>query len=514
MEGSALQRQRAPVLPRSRRLLGALGDDRLVEQVRRGNAAAFEVIYDRHYRGILSFCRHMLGSRDEAEDALQQTFTSAFTDLQSNARDIRLKAWLYTIARNRCLSILRARREQPAELDEQSTAGLSEEVQRRADLRELLGDLRDLPADQREALVLFELGDLSHAEVANVIGVEPVKVKALVFQARSSLIENREARAIPCAEIREELSTATGGALRRGPLRRHLKHCEGCSQYRDRVHAQRRALALVLPVIPTAGLKDSVLAALGFGGGAGGAGVAAGGAAIGGTGATAGGGGFFASAGGIGLAKVAVATTLGVGAVAGGGVAIESAVDDGPPDAQAAQADNARDGAGAAQGGGPRSPAAAAAGDPGGRSRASERRQSRERNKARVRRRNARRKKDKDLKVIKDPAGPAQGRGAPGGNGNGYGNRGGGTAPNGNGWGRGGSSDGGQSSRGNGGRSGSAPPPNSNAGGNGNGNANGLVPEIAPEVDAPIDGGAGTRDVRPPKDDGGRVPPPVAPLTE
>src|SRR3712207_8432339 len=84
MEASALQRQRGGVLPRSRRLLGAFGDDRLVEQVRRGNVAAFEVLYDRHYRGILSFCRHMLGSREEAEDAVQHTFTSAYSDLQSN----------------------------------------------------------------------------------------------------------------------------------------------------------------------------------------------------------------------------------------------------------------------------------------------------------------------------------------------------------------------------------------------------------------------------------------------
>src|SRR5215208_630223 len=280
MEASALKRQRAAVLPRSRRLLAAFGDDRLVEQVRRGNVTAFEVMYDRHFRGILSFCRQMSGSREEAEDAVQQTFTSAYTDLQSNDREIRLKAWLYTIARNRCLSVLRARREQAADLEDEAlpTAGLSEQVQQRADLQELLHDLRELPDDQREALVLFEIGDLSQAEVANVIGVEPVKVKALVYQARSALIENREARAIPCSEIREQLATATGGALRRGPLRRHLKACEGCRDYRDQVRAQRSAIALILPVVPSMGLKDSVLAAVGLGGGAGGGGAAAGGA--------------------------------------------------------------------------------------------------------------------------------------------------------------------------------------------------------------------------------------------
>jgi RNA polymerase sigma factor (sigma-70 family) len=276
MEAHALPRTGRLFLPRSKKLLATLSDERLVEQVRRGNDAAFEVVFDRHHRGILSFCRHMLASPDEAEDAVQQTFISAFDSLQGSERDVRLKAWLYTIARNRCLSILRARRERPAELDDVPTVGLAEEVQRRSDLRELLDDLRGLPVDQRAALVLSEIGDLSHADVGAVVGCEVAKVKSLVFQARSSLIETRRAREIPCSEIREQLATATGGALRRGPLRRHLRACEGCAEFRDEVMRQRKAIALVLPVIPSLGLKKGALAALGIGGGGGAGGAAAG----------------------------------------------------------------------------------------------------------------------------------------------------------------------------------------------------------------------------------------------
>ncbi|MEA2444564.1 MAG: hypothetical protein QOJ12_1856, partial [Thermoleophilales bacterium] len=352
METSVLRHRRA-ALSGSRRLLAAAGDDRLAEQIRRGNDVAFEVVYDRHHRGILAFCRQMLGSREEAEDAVQQTFASAYSALTSSERDVRLKAWLYTIARNRCLSVLRARREQPAELDDQATAGLSEQVEQRADLRDLLEDMGELPSDQREALVLFELGDLSHAEIAGVIGVEPMKVKALVFQARSTLIEQREARAIPCDTIREELATASGGALRRGPLRRHLKSCAGCRDYRDHVRTQRRALALLLPVVPSAGLKENVLAAIGFGGGggAGGAGLASGGAAgaAAGSAAGGGGGGLFASLAGAGGAKLAVAAAVAGGTIAGGGAAIEHAIDDnGTPSAQAAESHGATSGRAAA----------------------------------------------------------------------------------------------------------------------------------------------------------------------
>ena len=184
---------------------------------------------------VLSYCRHMLGSRDEAEDALQQTFVSAHADIVSSDKPIRFKAWIFTIARNRCLSILRARREQPSEdLERVSTAGLGEEVQQRAELRELLADMHELPDDQRAALILSELGDLSHAEVAEVIDCEVAKVKSLVFQARSGLMERRQARETPCEEIREQLATLRGGSLRRGPLRRHLKACPGCTEFRER----------------------------------------------------------------------------------------------------------------------------------------------------------------------------------------------------------------------------------------------------------------------------------------
>jgi RNA polymerase sigma factor (sigma-70 family) len=306
------------IVPRSRKLLGAFGDDRLVAQLRRGNDAAFEVLYDRHQAGVLSYCRHMLGSQDEAEDALQQAFVSAHADIVSSEKPIRFKAWIYTIARNRCLSTLRARRERPSdELERVSTEGLGEEVQRRAELRELLSDMQELPDDQRTALILSELGDLSHAEVAEVIECEVAKVKSLVFQARSGLMERREARETPCAEIREQLATLRGGSLRRGPLRRHLKACPGCAEFRDEVRRQRQMVAAVLPVVPTLALKENALAAVGI------SATSAGGGALMGGGA----GAVFAAK--TGVAKVAVIAAATTGAVGGAVVVEQKVADDG-----------------------------------------------------------------------------------------------------------------------------------------------------------------------------------------
>ncbi|HMJ96920.1 MAG TPA: sigma-70 family RNA polymerase sigma factor [Thermoleophilaceae bacterium] len=320
---------------RSKRLLALAGDDRLVEQIRRGNELAFEVAFERHGTGILGFCRHMLGSREEAEDAVQHAFAAAFHDLQRGKdRQIALKPWLYTIARNRCVSLLRARREQPAELEEIPTDGLHEQVERRSELRELLGDLRELPEEQRAALLLAEAADLSHAEVAGVLGCEVARVKALVFRARSGLIERRDARETSCADIREQLANLRGGSLRRSELRHHLRHCPGCSAYREQVRRQRQMLAAALPVMPSMALKSSVLSAAGIGGGAAGGGAVA---AAGGGAAVAGGGAALGSTlGSAAVAKLAVVAVLAGGGVVAGEAAVERVNGSDPPPAAAA----------------------------------------------------------------------------------------------------------------------------------------------------------------------------------
>src|SRR3954470_24201739 len=287
-----------PHLPK--RLLALASDDRLVEQIRRGNETAFAVAFERHSGPILSFCRHMLRSQEEAEDAVQHTFAAAYRALLEDEREVQLKPWLYAIARNRCLSVLRARREQPEEELDLETVGLQEHVLERAELRDLLRDLRDLPEEQREALLRAELGDLSHAQIADVLGCEVHRVKALVFRARSGLMERREARDMPCAEVREQLANLRGGSLRRSEIKHHLRVCEGCREYRAQVRRQRTLLAAALPAIPSTGFKGGVLGAiLGYGGGSAGGGAAG-------------------AAGSSALAKLALAGVLvGGGAVVG-----------------------------------------------------------------------------------------------------------------------------------------------------------------------------------------------------
>ena len=287
MEAAALTETRTRGIPAlgQARLLRLAGDDRLVRAVRGGSDAAFEVLYERHHRALLAFCRHMLGTREEAEDAVQSTFLAAYHELRTDdERPIHLQPWLFTIARHRCLRVLRARRPRAeADLEQHpvATEGLGEQVQRRADLRELLADVGRLPEDQRAALLLAELHAMSHRDIAAVLDVPAQKVKALVFQARSSLIASRRARAIPCGEVRAQLGELTGGSLRRRELQRHLRDCSGCTEFRAQLRRQKAMFAAALPVVPTAGLRAGVFGATtGGAGGVGGGGLVAGAAAL------------------------------------------------------------------------------------------------------------------------------------------------------------------------------------------------------------------------------------------
>jgi RNA polymerase sigma factor (sigma-70 family) len=240
-------------------------DDRLVALVRRGDPTAFEILYDRHVRELLSFCRYMLGSQADAEDAVQSTFASAHRALLADDRWVEVRPWLFAIARNACLSILRVRRPcEEVSTDSLASDDLAAVVEQRDEMRHVLATVRELPESQRVALVLSELHGLSQSEIGALLGVRSEQVKSYVYQARSNLISERDARSADCREIREELATARGPALLKSRLRRHLRACPSCHQYAARLSRQRHQLGSFLPVIPSLALKRRALeAALG-----------------------------------------------------------------------------------------------------------------------------------------------------------------------------------------------------------------------------------------------------------
>src|SRR5438067_4903566 len=137
-------------------LLRLASDERLVVLTRKGNMAAYEALVARYQSRLLAFCRHMLSSREDAEDVLQEVFAAAFNALLADERPINVRPWLYRIARNRSLNHLR--RQQAIGVDSMDVHFADngkttiEHVQGREAIRELLEDVKTLPETQRTAL--------------------------------------------------------------------------------------------------------------------------------------------------------------------------------------------------------------------------------------------------------------------------------------------------------------------------------------------------------------------------
>src|SRR5688500_1124816 len=109
LEVSALKHAGPTGLHARTPLLRLQGDERLVALTRRGNHGAFEALVARYQSRLLAFCRHMLSSKEDAEDVLQAVFAAAFNAILGDAREINVRPWLYRIARNPSLNhLLRA----------------------------------------------------------------------------------------------------------------------------------------------------------------------------------------------------------------------------------------------------------------------------------------------------------------------------------------------------------------------------------------------------------------------
>jgi RNA polymerase sigma factor (sigma-70 family) len=320
-------------------LLRLQSDERLIALVRRGNHRAFEVLVGRYQARLLAFCRHMLGSREDAEDVLQEVFAAAFNAMLADERPINARPWLYRIARNRSLNHLR--RAQAIGVDSMDIhlsehgATTADKVDKREQFRELIADVQQLPETQRTALLLREIDALSYEQIAEAMETTIPSVKSLLVRARVSLAEAAEARQLSCEDVRIELGEIAEGLRRRTtpPARRHLRSCERCQVFRTELRETSKALALLLPVGPLLLAKKLLLAHLGLSsvasGGAGGAGTAASGTALG-VGAVAGTSGA-ASSGGLvsaGLGALGAKAAAGIAAAAlvtAGAVEIESA---------------------------------------------------------------------------------------------------------------------------------------------------------------------------------------------
>jgi RNA polymerase sigma factor (sigma-70 family) len=289
---------------------------------RGGNAGAFETIVDRYQARLLGFCRQMLRSNEDAEDVLQEVFVNAYRAMLADEREINLRPWLYRIARNRCLNHLRKPTADAQESMDMvpmvEAASTAEKVSNREEFRQLLSDVGKLPETQRSALLLREMDAMSYEEIAAAMETSVPSVKSLLVRARISLAEASQARQLTCGEVRLELAEAAEG-LRKvsGPIRRHVRDCEECSDFRSQVRSNDKAMAALAPAGALVALKGFILSKLGFGGASSGASAGAGSASAG-AGATAAASATGAGAvGSVGAALGGSGAASGLGAVGG-----------------------------------------------------------------------------------------------------------------------------------------------------------------------------------------------------
>jgi RNA polymerase sigma factor (sigma-70 family) len=169
-------------------ILRAQSDSRLVDMTRAGNDRAFEAIVARYKGDLLRYCsRVLLDGR--GEDAVQQVFVNAYGALHRETTPLSLRSWLFGIAHNVSLNILRQRGSDHAPLE--AHGGTEEPAhvthERRERLREVLAAVAALPPGQRDAIVLRELEGRGHDDIARELGVTGGAARQLISRARDGV---------------------------------------------------------------------------------------------------------------------------------------------------------------------------------------------------------------------------------------------------------------------------------------------------------------------------------------
>jgi len=174
----------------------SIGRAARVERPAAPGSDATRDLYERFSGQIFGYCLHQLGSREEAEDAVQTTFMNAFRGLQRGIVPQVESAWLFKIAHNVCLS----RRRSTWRRGKVEAPNNLEVLQEVIPGRERLGDelirlpevLEEMPETQRRAILLREWQGLSYREIAEELDLSQSAVETLIFRARRALAAGLE----------------------------------------------------------------------------------------------------------------------------------------------------------------------------------------------------------------------------------------------------------------------------------------------------------------------------------
>ncbi len=174
-----------------------MDENELILRCQQGDEAAFEALIHLHEKKIYALCRRMCRDEDDALEAAQDAFLAVWRGIGGYRADAAFSTWLYRLAANACLDILRRRRKRDSDVsldDEENLlnpvdpAPQPEELTERDETRRAVREaLLALPDDYREVLLLRETEQLSYAEIAEVTGLELGTVKSRISRARLAL---------------------------------------------------------------------------------------------------------------------------------------------------------------------------------------------------------------------------------------------------------------------------------------------------------------------------------------
>jgi len=218
----------------------------LAERVAGGDEAAFDVLYERHRAVVLAVCMGILGAAHDAEDATQETFAALSIALRTNIPP-ELRPWLIRVARNASIDTTRRRKHRLLTLDGELPEIPVRPATGKAEFAVVMDGIRELPEQQRTALLMRELGGHSYAEIGDFMQLDEPAVRGLIARARVGLRNYREATELPCATARACIETEPDGRRYDKTIRRHLRGCASCRSYRTALRRDARALRAALP---------------------------------------------------------------------------------------------------------------------------------------------------------------------------------------------------------------------------------------------------------------------------
>ena len=164
-----------------------------MEQVSNGKMRAFEKLFNNYSKLVYGYCYKILKDQEKAEDVAQETWMKVIRYAENYKGQSQFTAWLMTVTRNTCFNYIRANKrfvaleDESQVVEEDVSADMFGKLVDKQNMSQVREKMMELPDNQRSALVLFAIEDMSYDEIADEMNLTVSSVKSLIFRARKNL---------------------------------------------------------------------------------------------------------------------------------------------------------------------------------------------------------------------------------------------------------------------------------------------------------------------------------------